>query len=162
MCEPSRDPQTDSNCDSTTSTRRNVLRFTGGGLALALFSSRLGGTAAAQEASPEAETSRVGAYAVVRSRKLKPDSSIDELSAAIRDGLMPQIEQIPGFIDYYVIQNFGTLERASVSIFTDKEGADASSKVAGEFLNGQGLAGLYEDIDPVITEGEIVVASDKA
>lgn len=162
MCESSpKDVLTDPTSDGTTATRRNVLRFTGGGLALALFST-LGGNVSAQIASPEPGTSRVGAYAVVRTRKLKPDTSIDDLSAAIRDGLMPQIEHIPGFIDYYVVQNFDTLDRSSISIFRDKEGTDASTKLAGEFLNGQGLAGLYEDVNPVITEGEIVVASDKA
>lgn len=142
------------------STRRTALRLTGGGVALAMFASRLDGRVAAQEATPEAGTSRVGAYAVVRTRKVKPDTSIDSLSAAIRDGLMPQIEQIPGFIDYYVVQNFGTLERSSISIFADKTGTDASTKLASEFLNGQGLADLYEDVNPVITEGEIVVASE--
>lgn len=75
---------------------------------------------------------------------------------------MPQIEAIPGFIDYYVIQNHETLERSSISIFTDKTGTDASTKRAGEFLNGQGLASYYEDVNPVITEGEIVVATEKA
>jgi hypothetical protein len=150
------------NSETPKSTRRTALRLTGSGVALALFASRLDGRVSAQEASPEAGTSRVGAYAVVRTRKLKPETAIDSLSAAIRDGLMPQIEQIPGFIDYYVVQNFDTLERSSVSIFADKEGTDASTKLAGEFLNGQGLADLYEDVNPVITEGEIVVASDKA
>src|SRR5215218_7612 len=74
------------------STRRTALRLTGGGVALALFASRLTGSATAQEASPEAGTTRVGAHAVVRTRKVKPDTSIDDLSAKIRDGLMPEIE----------------------------------------------------------------------
>lgn len=141
-------------------TRRNALRLVGGGAALAAFASaNLGTSALARDATPVAGSSKEGAYAVFRTRTVKPDKSIEDLTAAIRAGLVPLIMQIPGYIDYYIVQNFETRERTSVSIFADKSGTDASTAKAAEFLRSQGLTDYYENVDPVIHEGEIVIAA---
>jgi hypothetical protein len=141
-------------------TRRNALRLVGGGAALVAFASaNLGTSALAQDATPVAGASKEGAYAVFRTRAVKPDKSIDDLTAAIRAGFVPIVTQIPGYIDYYIVQNFETRERTSVSIFADKAGADESTAKAAEFLQSQGLTDYYENVDPIIQEGEIIVAA---
>ncbi len=146
--------------EASTATRRDALRLVGGGAALAALASvGLRGYALAQDATPVAGATKEGAYAVFRTRKVKPDKSIDDLSAAIREGFVPIVRQIPGFVEYFIVQNFETRERTSVSIYADKTGADESSKRAGEFLTGQGLADFYEDVNPVTVEGTIIIAA---
>jgi hypothetical protein len=147
--------------DSTTgTTRRQTLRLAGAGASLAALATiRFGNGARAQDATPVAGTTKEGAYAVFRTRVVLPDKSIDDLTAAVREGLVPIIMQIPGYIDYYIVQNFDTRQRTGVAIFADKAGADESTAKAGEFLRSAGLADFYEDVDPVIVEGEIVIAT---
>lgn len=140
------------------STRRDALRLIGGGGAVAVFATGVLGTGAlAQDATPAAGGTKEGLYAVFRTRKLKPGKSIDELTAAIRAGLVPIIRAIPGFVEYSIVQNMATRERTSVSIFRDKAGTDESTKEATAFLKDKGLADYYEDVNPVIQEGAIAV-----
>jgi hypothetical protein len=142
-------------------TRRDAIRLAAGGAGLALIAAGLRGPAAlAAQGTPAPVVSKEGLYVVVRSRVVKPDMSIDELNTAIRDGLVPLIEAIPGFVEYYVVQNPDTRDRTAVSIFTDKQGADESTAVASDFISGEGgLADYYEDVEPVVLEGAIVVAT---
>lgn len=97
----------------------------------------------------------------MRTRVVKADMSIDDLTMVIQSGLVPIIRQIPGFIDYYVVQNFETRQRTSVSIYADQAGTEESTRQASAFLNSQNLADSYEDVQPIITEGEIVVTSQE-
>jgi hypothetical protein len=140
-------------------TRRDALRLLGGGVALAIVA-RAATPTLAQEASPAPGiASKEGLYAVLRTRTVKADASIDELTAALREGVLPIVRAIPGFVEYYVIQNFDTRERTGVSIFTDKAGADESTRLVGEFIASEGLADSYEDAEPIVVEGEIVTSS---
>jgi hypothetical protein len=142
-------------------TRRNALRIAAGGGALALIAAGMRRPGAiAQEASPLPVDSMEGLYVVVRTRVVKADMSIDELNTAIRAGLVPLIAAIPGFVEYYVVQNLDTRERTAVSIFTDKDGADESTTMASAFINGEGLADYYESVEPVVMECEVVIASE--
>ena len=142
-------------------TRREALRIAGAAAALVSLGAAHPVLARAQNATPGATPgaagSKEGRYAVLRTRTLKPDASVDELSAAIREDFVPVIRRIPGFVEYYVVQNAETRGRTSVSIFADRAGADESTRAAGEFLRGEGLADLYEDVTPVVQEGTIVV-----
>jgi hypothetical protein len=143
----------------TSATRRDALRLLSGGVALAV-AVQAGSPAVAQEASPAAAAdAKEGLYAVLRTRTVKADASIDELTAALREGVLPIVRAIPGFVEYYVIQNFDTRERTGVSIFTDKAGADESTRLVGEFISREGLADYYEDAEPIVVEGTIVTAS---
>lgn len=115
----------------------------------------------AQDATPMAATGmKEGLYVVTRTRKVAEGKSVEELTAQIRAGLVPIIQQIPGFVEYYIVQNPDTRERMSVSIFTDKTGTDASTAKASAFLKANNLAGYYENADPVVTEGELILFAD--
>jgi hypothetical protein len=141
-------------------TRREAIRLAAGGGALALIAAGMRHPAAvAQQATPAPAGSKDGLYVVIRSRTVKADASIDELNTGIRDGLVPLIQAIPGFVEYFVMQNPDTRDRTAVSVFTDKAGADQSTTVASDFISGEGgLADFYEDVEPVVLEGPIVVA----
>jgi hypothetical protein len=139
--------------------RREALRI-GGGLALAGFAlAGLSRAVDAQEATPAAGGPLDGLYVVLRTRVVKADKDANELTAAVGSGLMHIIEAIPGFVAYYVVQNDETRERTAVNIFADEAGAAESSAQASEFLNGQGLADYYEDVNPIVQQGWIVLSA---
>jgi hypothetical protein len=145
--------------DNSRATRRDAIRLVAGGSALALLASGMRSPAAfAQQATPAPARTKEGLYAVLRTRTVKADKSIDELTNAMREGILPIVRVIPGFVEYYVIQNSETRERTGVSIFMDKEGADESTTQVGEYITSQGLADYYEDVEPIVVEGMIVTA----
>lgn len=144
--------------EMTMPSRRAALRVAGSGaLALAMLGvAGLNGRAIAQEATPTAErASKIGRYVVMRTRTVKADVSIDELNAIVSNGLAPLIRAIPGYVDYYVVQNEDTRERTAVSIFNDRAGIEESTRQAAEYLSG--YPDYYEDLDPILHEGAIVV-----
>jgi len=142
-------------------TRRTALRLFGGGAAVAglLAAGRID-SALAQDGSPmPAAASKEGLYVTLRTRTVKPDKSMEELTSRLRDTLIPVIREIPGFVEYYVVQNNETRERTAVNIFTDKTGADESTKRASEVIASEGLADYYEDAEPIVMEGTVVTAA---
>ena len=100
-----------------------------------------------------------GAYAVLRTRTVKADKSIDALNRLTQAGLIPIVRAIPGFIEYVVVQNTETRARTGVSVYADKTGADASTQQVNAYLQAHGLADYYENVEPVVQEGAIVTAA---
>ena len=138
--------------------RRAVVRQLGGGVALAaLAGAGVFGRTLAQEATPEAGEGLAGRYAVIRLRKVKPNRSPEELAALVREGFLPLVREVPGFVAYFVVANAETRAWAAVGVFADKAGADESTARAAEW--GQGGANDFVEGDPVVIEGEIAVAA---
>jgi hypothetical protein len=117
-------------------------------------------TVLAQSATPASGEGLEGNYVVVRTRVMAQGKSVEELTTAIRTGLVPIIKQIPGFVEYYIVQNAETRQRSSVSIFKDKAGADESTSKAGDFLKTNNLTGYYEDVNPVVVDGSVLLFAD--
>jgi hypothetical protein len=111
----------------------------------------------AADATPEADQGMEGLYVVTRTRVVVAGMSVDELTARVREGLVPIIEAIPGFVEYFIVQNPDTRQRTAVSIFEDKAGADISTTKATEFLKANDLAKFYENVEPVVTAGELIL-----
>lgn len=143
--------------------RRAAFQLTGGGVALAVLAAAgLRGGALAQSATPSPASLQVasleGAYAVLRTRTVKADRSIDELNRLTQEGLIPIVQAIPGFIAYFVVQNAETRARTGVGVYADKAGADASTQQVNVYLQAHGLADFYETVAPVVQEGAIVTS----
>jgi hypothetical protein len=152
-----RQDETDAKPQPDASTRRDALRR-GGGVALATLATvGLGGRVVAQEATPDAGGGLGGKYAVIRLRKVKADKSTDELTELVREGFVPLVRDVPGFIQYFVISNAETRDWAAVGVYEDKAGADESTRRAAEW--GQLGASDYVEGDPVVIEGTIPVAA---
>ena len=143
-------------------TRRGALKL-GGGAALAMLAATgRGNVMAAQESSPEATPAagdgQEGRYIVIRSRKIKPDRSAAELIALIREGFVPLVRAVPGFVSYVVVANPDTCDQASIGVFADKAGADESTRLAAEW--GQLGAADFVEGDPTVVEGTIDIAAE--
>jgi heme-degrading monooxygenase HmoA len=91
-------------------------------------------------------------YAVVRRYNIAPGSA-DTITQKVHESFLPLISQAPGFVGYYLL-NAGDGTIASISIFEDKAGADASTKTATDWVR-QNLASLIRTA-PVIMTGEVV------
>ncbi len=92
-------------------------------------------------------------YAAIR-RYNAYQGSAEELVRRVNAGFIPMISQQPGFIAYYGVDP-GDGSIMTVSIFEDKAGADASSRLAQDWIR-QNLSSMIKNA-PVIVTGEVVM-----
>jgi len=81
-----------------------------------------------------------------------------EAGRLVGESFIPQLEHIPGFVAYYWI-DAGDGVMASLSVFEDKDRADRSVELAGDWVR-ENAAELIPN-PPEVIEGT-VVASDTA
>jgi hypothetical protein len=139
--------------------RRAIVKVGGGALA-ALAGLRRGAPTLAQEASPVASPAAgvLGHYGVVRIRTLKPGADARALVADGRSQLLPLFRTIPGYDLYLLLANDQTRVRATLGVFADRAGADASIANAKDFAAAH--AGSYVDPTPRVVDGTIAVFDD--
>jgi hypothetical protein len=108
----------------------------------------------AQEASPEAGTpadAAVGQYLAIRQYQFAPDHTMGELVTAVESGFMPIVSQVPGFVEYYLVETAdGAL---SISVFADQAGAEESTKRAADWV-AESLKGFFAG-PPTVTTGTV-------
>jgi quinol monooxygenase YgiN len=88
-------------------------------------------------------------YGVVRQYQADPNA-LQDLVQRIR-GVVPELQQIQGFVSYDVVVSGSTL--ISISIYGDKAGADESTELARRYVQER-----WSDLKvnpPQITEGDI-------
>jgi hypothetical protein len=93
-------------------------------------------------------------YAVVRRYEGVTDPG--EAGRRVKDGFVPLIRQIPGFVAYYWADAGGGV-MVSTSVFDDQAGAEESTKRAADYVR-ENLAPLLPD-PPQVTAGEVVASS---
>ncbi|MFN8592100.1 MAG: hypothetical protein U0031_11635 [Thermomicrobiales bacterium] len=146
----------------TKTTRRDALKLAGG-VALVVFAAS-SGVAGAQEATPVASPAPGhnldGKHVVIRFRTVKPDHSPDELMTMIREGFVPLVKDIPGFIWYISGADPETRGQFSIGVFADAAGVAESNRRAAEW-GKQGAADLVEG-DPTVYEGVIGIAAESS
>jgi hypothetical protein len=92
-------------------------------------------------------------YASVRRYRIA--GSVEELMRRVQEGFVPIVRQTPGFVAYYAIDG-GDGTVASVSIFQDRSGAEASNERAAAWVRAN-LAELLPH-SPEITAGDVSIA----
>jgi hypothetical protein len=95
-------------------------------------------------------------YAAVRRYEGITDDA--EAARLVAESFIPQLEHVRGFIAYYWI-DAGTGTMASLSVFEDKDGADASVQLAHEWIVAN-APNLFPN-PPQVTEGEVVASDTK-
>ena len=93
-------------------------------------------------------------YAAVRVYEGITDD--EEAGRRVREGFLPLLDHVKGFIAYYWI-DAGNGAMASLSVFDDQTGADESVRLAHEWVQ-ENAAALIPN-PPQVTEG-LVVASE--
>ena len=132
------------------SRRSAVLRLGGGGLTALLAGSLI--PAAAQEASPMIGTPTAGrAYLAMRQYQLTPGHTMEELSALVESGFIPILQQVPGFLEYFLVETGEGV--ISISTFMDQAGAEESTRRAADWVQ-QNLTGYFTG-PPTVTTGSV-------
>ena len=80
-------------------------------------------------------------YAAIRQGKAKA-GMVEELTRRIKDGAIPIISDVPGFMGYYVVYSPDDTVTA-ISIFNDYAGAEESNRRA--------LAWIEQNLEPPLT-----------
>jgi hypothetical protein len=76
-----------------------------------------------------------------------------EAGRRVKEGFVPLIREVPGFVAYYWI-DAGDGAMVSTSVFEDRTGAEESTKRAADFVR-ENLASLLPN-PPQVTAGEVV------
>ncbi len=97
-------------------------------------------------------------YAAIRYYRTDPDS-IDEVARRVREGFVPIIREMAGFVSYFILDP-GEREGAivSVSVFEDEQSAQESNRKAEEWVS-QNLSELL--VVPEFAAGQVVVYEAK-
>ena len=95
-------------------------------------------------------------FAAMRRYHTDPDS-IDEVIRQVKEGFVPLIKDIPGFVTYFVL-DAGQGEIGSVSVFEDQQSAEESNRKAEDWVR-QNLSDLLPS--PDFAAGEVVVYETK-
>ncbi len=90
-------------------------------------------------------------HAAVRIYQVDP-GSVDEFKRLVNETFLPTIKEAPGFQAYYSLDT-GDGRIASVSVFDDRAGAEASTKMAADNIR-QNMASVAP-IPPEVLEGEV-------
>ena len=97
-------------------------------------------------------------YVAVRRLKIQP-GLIDEAVRRVEDGLVPILSNVPGFVEYDVVQ-VGEDVGLTISVFETKEQAEESNRRAAEWVK-QNLAPLAAGPHEIIAVGEVRVHKGK-
>jgi hypothetical protein len=95
-------------------------------------------------------------YAAVRVYQGITDDA--EAGRLVREGFLPLLDHVQGFIAYYWI-DAGDGAMASLSVFDDKAGADESVKLAHDWV-AENAASLIPN-PPQVTGGLVVASETK-
>jgi hypothetical protein len=93
-------------------------------------------------------------YAVVRRYDGVTDPA--EVGQRVREGFVPLIRQVSGFVAYYWI-NAGDGVLVSTSVYEDRSGADESTRIAADYVR-EHLASLLPN-PPQIMAGEVLASA---
>jgi hypothetical protein len=93
-------------------------------------------------------------YAAVRRYEGVTDPA--EAGRRVKEGFMPLIREVPGFVAYYWI-DAGDGAMVSTSVFEDRTGAEESTKRAADFVR-ENLASLLPN-PPQVTAGDVVASA---
>lgn len=108
-------------------------------------------------ATPSAGDGQAGKYVVIRCRQVVPGRSGAALLELIREGFVPLLTDVPGFIAYVAVANEETGNQfISIGVYGDAAAAAESTRLAATW--GEEGAAEYVTGDPTVIEGIIGLA----
>jgi hypothetical protein len=94
-------------------------------------------------------------YGTIRRYDVTDETRSSELVAKVKDRLVPQLSELPGFNGYFLIEA-GNGIMSSVSFFDTAAHAEESTQVASDWVRESELESMLPH-PPKITIGEVVV-----
>jgi Pentapeptide repeats (8 copies) len=92
-------------------------------------------------------------YIVIRRYQADTDYR-GEMHREVHGFFLPRISRAPGFMAYYALEDVGHDAFVSISVFENRKTAEASNKLAAEFLREWG-PGLRKRTPEIIAAGEV-------
>jgi hypothetical protein len=92
-------------------------------------------------------------YAAIRQAKAKPGVA-EELSRRVKEGAIPIISAVPGFLGYYVVYGADDVV-TTISLFNDHAGAEESNRRVLDWIKDN-VAPLLASA-PTATAGTVIV-----
>lgn len=86
-------------------------------------------------------------------------ASLQLLRRQLHDEFLPLLQQIPGFVGYYVL-NVADHELITLSFCETKEGSADSNRCAADYTLRNPL--VFELGRPEVTEGEVLTSAEEA
>jgi hypothetical protein len=97
-------------------------------------------------------------HATIRRYEGVDTTRTNEVSSKVKETLVPQLGELPGFVDYYLIEaDNGVL--SALGVFETSEQADESTKVVAKWIADENFATAIPNA-PKITSGKVVVHSN--
>jgi hypothetical protein len=90
---------------------------------------------------------------------VEPNRAI-ELTNKVNETLVPKLNELPGFVGYYLIEA-GHGVFSSLSLFETREQAMESTKFVATWIREEKLDTILPN-EPTITSGQVVAHSDRA
>ncbi len=98
-------------------------------------------------------------FATIRRYEGVDMTRTNELTGKANETLVPQLRDLPGFADYYLI-DAGNGVLSSFSLFETREQADESTKLVTKWIASENLDRAIPN-PPKITSGEVVAHSER-
>ena len=97
-------------------------------------------------------------YATIRRYEGVDTARTNEVSGKVKETLVPQLRELPGFAGYYLIEaDNGVL--SSLGLFETSEQADQSTKIVAKWITDENFATAIPNA-PKITSGKVVAHSN--
>ena len=98
-------------------------------------------------------------FATIRSYAGVDQNRAAELSRKVNETLVPQLEKLPGFVGYYLVEA-GNGVFTSLGLFETPEQGTESTKIVASWVRDEKLETLIPS-EPKIMSGKIVAHSDR-
>ena len=97
-------------------------------------------------------------HATIRRYEGVDTARTNEVSGKVKETLVPQLRELPGFAGYYLIEA-GNGVLSSLGLFETSEQADASTKLVEKWITDENFTSAMPNA-PKITSGKVVAYSD--
>jgi hypothetical protein len=97
-------------------------------------------------------------HATIRRYEGVDTARTNEVSGKVKETLVPQLRELPGFVGYYLIEaDNGVL--SSLGVFETSEQADESTKIVAKWITDENFSSAIPNA-PKITSGKVVAHSN--
>jgi hypothetical protein len=98
-------------------------------------------------------------HATIRSYHGVDQNRAAELTTKVKETLVPQLRELPGFAGYYLVEA-GNGIFTSLGLFETPEQGEQSTKLVTKWIRDEKLEGVFPS-EPKITSGKVVARSSE-